>query len=91
MTHDGGAEWSQLAETLPDVPIRAVAIHPRRTELLYCGTEVGLFASEDGGATWSATNEGPANCSVDQLFWMDETLVSATHGRGMYRIDLSTV
>ncbi|MFF2509239.1 WD40/YVTN/BNR-like repeat-containing protein [Streptomyces sp. NPDC058067] len=91
VTHNGGAQWSQLAETLPDVPIRAVAIHPRRTELLYCGTEVGLFASEDGGANWSATNEGPTNCSVDQLFWMDETLVSATHGRGMFRIDLSAV
>ncbi|MGC0398125.1 photosystem II stability/assembly factor-like uncharacterized protein [Streptomyces sp. SAI-126] len=91
VTHDGGARWSRLAETLPDVPIRAVAIHPRRTELLYCGTEVGLYASEDRGVTWSATNEGPANCSVDQLFWMDETLVSATHGRGMFRIDLSTV
>ncbi|MET7699605.1 hypothetical protein, partial [Streptomyces sp. NPDC005485] len=91
VTHDGGARWTQLAQTLPDVPIRAVAIHPRRTELLYCGTEVGLFASDDGGVTWSATNEGPTNCSVDQLFWMDETLISATHGRGMFRIDLSTV
>ena len=91
VTRDGGARWTQLAETLPDVPVRAVAIHPRRTELLYCGTEIGLFASEDRGANWSATNEGPTNCSVDQLFWMDETLVSATHGRGMFRIDLSAV
>ena len=38
---------------------------------------------------WSPTNEGPTNCSVDDLFWMGETLVSVTHGRGMYRIDLA--
>ena len=63
----------------------------RASRLLYLGTEVGLFASEDGGATWSPTNEGPTNCSVDDLFWMGETLVCVTHGRGMFRIDLSGV
>jgi hypothetical protein len=50
-----------------------------------------VFASEDSGTTWSPANQGPTNCSVDDLFWMGETLVSVTHGRGMYRIDLSGV
>ncbi|QIB47832.1 WD40/YVTN/BNR-like repeat-containing protein [Streptomyces aureoverticillatus] len=91
VTTDGGAQWTNLATALPPAPIRAVAVHPRRTKLLYCGTEVGLFASENAGASWSPTNEGPANCSVDDLFWMDETLICVTHGRGMFRIDLSAV
>ncbi|MGY1579325.1 WD40/YVTN/BNR-like repeat-containing protein [Streptomyces sp. MN13] len=91
VTRDGGVEWTDLAATLPAVPVRALVLHPRRPRLLYCGTEVGLFASEDEGATWSPTNEGPTNCSVDDLFWMDETLVCVTHGRGMFRIDLSGV
>ena len=50
-----------------------------------------MFASEDGGATWSPTNEGPTNCSVDDLFWMNRALVCVTHGRGMFQIDLSQV
>lgn len=91
VTTDAGAAWADLATTLPRAPIRALAVHPRRTDLLYCGTEVGLFASEDAGASWSPTNEGPTNCSVDDLFWMDEVLVCVTHGRGMFRIDLSTI
>jgi hypothetical protein len=66
-------------------------VHPRDSRLVYVGCEVGVFASEDAGATWSPTNEGPTNCSVDDLFWMSETLVCVTHGRGMFRIDLSTV
>jgi hypothetical protein len=90
-TRDGGATWADLSATLPTAPVRALAIHPRRHELVYAGTEVGLFASEDAGATWSPTNEGPTNCSVDDLFWMDESLVSVTHGRGMFRADLSDV
>jgi photosystem II stability/assembly factor-like uncharacterized protein len=91
VTRDGGATWSDLSATLPTTPVRAVAVHPRRSGFVYAGTEVGLFASEDSGATWSPTNEGPTNCSVDDLFWMGETLISVTHGRGMYSIDLAGV
>jgi photosystem II stability/assembly factor-like uncharacterized protein len=91
VTSDGGAKWKDLSATLPAAPVRAIAVHPRRTEFVYVGTEVGVFASEDAGATWSPTNEGPTNCSVDDLFWMEETLVCATHGRGMFRIDLAGV
>jgi photosystem II stability/assembly factor-like uncharacterized protein len=91
VTRNGGGTWSDLSATLPTAPVRAVTMHPRHAGFVYAGTEVGLFASEDSGATWSPTNQGPTNCSVDDLFWMGETLVSVTHGRGMYRIDLSGV
>jgi hypothetical protein len=89
-TRNGGTTWSDLSATLPTAPVRAVAVHPRRTQFVYAGTEVGLFASEDSGQTWSPTNQGPTNCSVDDLFWMRESLISVTHGRGMFRIDLSS-
>lgn len=91
VTRDGGGTWNDLSATLPTAPVRAVTLHPRRAGFAYAGTEVGLFASEDSGSTWSPTNQGPTNCPVDDLFWMGETLISVTHGRGMYRIDLSGV
>lgn len=88
---DGGAKWSNIGNALPEAPVRSLAVHPRKTKFLYLGTEVGVFASEDSGATWGPTNEGPTNCSVDELFWMKEVLVCATHGRGMFTINLSGV
>lgn len=91
VTRDGGARWAALANGLPSAPVKGFAVHPRRTAFLYAGTEVGLFVSEDRGANWVAGNQGPANVAVDDLFWMGETLVCATHGRGMYRIDLRHV
>ena len=91
VTRDGGATWSNLGGNLPAAPVRAIAVHPRRNRFLYLGTEVGLFASEDAGASWSPTNEGPTNCSVEELFWMGETLVCATHGRGMFKINLAEI
>lgn len=91
VTRDGGGTWTDLSATLPTAPVRAVTMHPRRAGFVYAGTEVGLFASEDSGVTWSPTNQGPTNCPVDDLFWMGLTLISVTHGRGMYSIDLSHV
>ncbi len=90
-TTDSGATWRDISAPLPDVPIRTIAIHPARRAFLYAGSEVGIFASEDGGASWSPGNEGPTNCSVDELFWMNKKLVCATHGRGMFTIDLSAI
>lgn len=90
-TTDGGLNWSNLGSSLPEAPVRSLTVHPRISNFLYIGTEVGVFASEDGGGNWSATNEGPTNCSVEELFWMEETLVCVTHGRGMFQIDLSGI
>jgi hypothetical protein len=71
--------------------VRSIAIHPANSAFLYAGTEVGAFASADGGANWNAPQDGPANVSVDQLFWMGTKLVAATHGRGMFQTDVDAV
>jgi photosystem II stability/assembly factor-like uncharacterized protein len=82
---DSGATWNDISQGLPEAPMRSIVRHPTRPDYLYVGTEVGIFTSEDQGASWFATNNGPANVSVDQLFWYDDaTLVAATHGRGIF-------
>lgn len=91
-TTDGGATWSPAvgsgATQLPQVPVEALAIHPNRSQWLYAGTEVGLFTSEDGGATWSLPQDGPANVSVKELTWGGTTLYASTFGRGLYKADI---
>lgn len=88
-TKDGGSTWESIAAGLVEAPVRTIAIHPDNSELLYVGTEVGIYASEDGGATWAPTNQGPANCSVTNLFFVGKKLFATTYGRGMFAIDLS--
>ncbi|MCA1815892.1 MAG: hypothetical protein LC746_05690 [Acidobacteria bacterium] len=88
-TTDGGATWNSVGGALPEAPAQALAVHPANHNFIYLGTEVGVFASEDGGAHWSPTNEGPTSCSVTDLFWMGNDLVAVTHGRGMFKINLA--
>ena len=88
-TRDGGATWRSITANLPAAPIFDVKRHPTRAQWLYVATSVGIFTSEDGGASWSTTNEGPANIRVRELFWLDErTLGAATFGRGMYKVSV---
>jgi outer membrane protein assembly factor BamB len=84
-----GGTWSPLGAALPKAPIYCLAIHPQNPKWLYVGTECGIFASEDGGQTWTPTNEGPTNCPVYQLAWMGNSLCCASHGRGMFSVDLT--
>jgi hypothetical protein len=88
-TTNGGKDWTDIGISLPEAPVRGLAIHPRNSEFLYVGTGVGVFTSEDAGESWSPTNEGPTNCPIFDFFWMNETLVCVTYGRGMFQIDLS--
>ena len=77
---------TSIGSGLPPSPVRAIARHPTQTAWLYAGTEVGLFASENLGATWKTATDGPANVSVEDMTWQNgNTLIAATHGRGMFK------
>ncbi|MCO6437600.1 MAG: hypothetical protein J5J06_10970 [Phycisphaerae bacterium] len=96
-TKNDGTSWEDRSGTgdtaLPPVQVNTVRFHPADPTWVYVGTDLGVFASEDKGQTWSRTprygtvgHEGPANMEVSELFWQGGThLIAATHGRGMYR------
>jgi hypothetical protein len=86
---DGQLEWHDLSKGLPEVPFRTLAIHPRKSDYLYLGTEIGVLISGNGGKSWGPTSQAAIGCRVDELFWMEETLVAATHGRGIFRTNLA--
>ena len=85
-TANSGASWTDISHNLPQIPVNSIVIAPHDSNYLYLGTEVGIYASSDGGTSWSPNNDGPANVVVDEIFWVGEMLVAATHGRGMYAI-----
>ncbi|HMV96976.1 MAG TPA: S-layer homology domain-containing protein [Anaerolineales bacterium] len=92
-TTNGGSTWADItgsgATGLPSLPVRSLVIHPNDSNWLYIGTELGLFASSDGGATWGLPHDGPTNTPVDELFWMGTKLVAATYGRGLFTQEAS--
>ncbi|MFT5724512.1 MAG: photosystem II stability/assembly factor-like uncharacterized protein [Bacteroidia bacterium] len=85
----GNPTWTSQEGDLPDIPIRWAVLHPDDKGVCYLGTEAGVMMTLklDGSNTpWTSINTGLANLKVNMLRIrsIDNTLVAATHGRGIY-------
>ncbi len=88
-TADAGKSWQSVAGNLPaQGPVRLVREDPRNPDLLYAGTEAGLFVSLDRGGSWAKV-KGLPTVPVDDLavHERDRDVVIATHGRSLYVLD----
>jgi photosystem II stability/assembly factor-like uncharacterized protein len=91
-TTDYGATWLPLANDLPpDGPLHVIREDPRNQDLLYVGTEFGLFLSVDGGRQWHRFRNGLPTVAVNDVVVhpRDRELVIATHGRSIYVMDVA--
>jgi len=92
-TLNGGQSWASIDGIgfagVPDIPVHWITVRPCNPLQLYAATELGVFASDDGGATWEPSNDGLAHVVVESLDWRgDNELVAFTHGRGAFRTRL---
>jgi photosystem II stability/assembly factor-like uncharacterized protein len=89
-TTDYGQTWSSIKSDLPAKGyVHVVREDPKVKTLLYCGTELGVFASWDSGGHWvSIRNNIPAVAVRDIVVHpRDNDLIVATHGRGVFILD----
>jgi len=88
-TTDGGKSWRALTNGLPDEAyLFVVREDPRNLNLLYAGTERGLFVSFDGGQNWQRMpNLPPVPVHDIQFHPAMNDLVLGTHGRSIYVLD----
>jgi hypothetical protein len=78
--------WSAAGSGLPDCPVNAFVIDPVNPSSLYAGTDVGVYSSTDGGASWTPFTTGMPVVSVFGLSLQPTSRIlrAATHGRGMF-------
>jgi hypothetical protein len=90
-TTDGGKSWTNIAGNLPaKAYVQVVREDPKNTNLLYAGTENGLFASYNGGKDWLPLNlKNLPNVSVHDILVhpRENDLILATHGRSIWIFD----
>lgn len=97
-TADGGETWTPAdgsgATGIPDIPVHSIVVDPARRNVLYAGTDLGVFVSENSGATWAVANTGFAAVSTEHLevhvgSGGEETLFAFTHGRGAWKVRIN--
>lgn len=87
---DGGATWASLegAGFPAGIPVHVVQVDPGNARTLFVGTDFGVYASADGGASWSRYGAGLPLVAVRDL-WLgpDGTVLrAATYGRGVWEL-----
>jgi len=91
-TDDFGDTWTSIGAGLPDGTVYAFAQDRKNADLLFVGSEMGVFATLDGGKTWAPFGTGlpPYPIVHDLLIHPRENdLVVATHSRGIFVADIT--
>ena len=85
-----GKTWENITNNLPERNIlwRIVQDH-KKSDLMFLGTEFGIYCSLDGCATWTKLDGGFPNISVRDLAIQkrENDLIAGTFGRGIYILD----
>jgi hypothetical protein len=90
VTHDYGRTWSNAAGNLPaSGNVQVVREDPKNRNLLYAGTEFGLFVSLDAGKSWERFMTGYPVVRTDDILVhpRDGDLIVASHGRSIFIAD----
>ncbi len=91
-TKDLGQTWTDLSKFsggksqngFPDVATYSLVVMPHNPSEIWAGTEIGIFVSTDEGATWNLLQNGLPSVSVWDMKVVDDQVVIATHGRGVW-------
>ncbi len=93
VSNDYGATWQGLGSNLPAEPLNVVKEDPKKEDILYVGSDNGVYASFDMGKTFMSMSHQLPRVPVHDLAIQvrENELVVGTHGRSIYITKLDAV
>lgn len=94
VSDDYGATWKQLGKDLPNEPVNVIREDPKNENILYVGTDGGLYVSFDTGNSFMMWNAGlPKSVPIHDIAIQvrENEIVLGTHGRSLYIAKLDEV
>lgn len=90
---DFGRTFTAIVNNIPAGPINVVREHPTNPNVLFVGTDFGVYVSTNGGARWEVLGGNLPSTQVSDLQYVpqDNLIVISTYGRGMYALDASRI
>ena len=90
---DYGETWHSIVANLPAESVNVIGEDPTDPEILYLGTDLGVYASGDGGGGWHALSADLPTTPVHDLEVQPQAheLVIGTHGRSVFVLELDKV
>ncbi len=88
---DYGNTWKNISSNLPKSSINVIKEDPKNENLLYLGTDNGLFASFDNGNHWEDFQKNLPHVAIHDLVVQPNAkeLIIGTHGRSLYKANIA--
>jgi len=88
---DQGKTWHSIKSNLPDEMINVIREDPENPDILFLGTDLGVFISTTGGEDWFSLSSNLPTVAVYDLVIhpRDQKLIIGTHGRSTFILDIS--
>jgi photosystem II stability/assembly factor-like uncharacterized protein len=87
-TRDGGKHWVSITAGLPKNQfVNVVRGDPKQKDLLYAGTDWGVFVSFNDGESWQPLQLNLPAASVRDIVFGGNDVVVGTHGRAIWILD----
>jgi hypothetical protein len=96
-TDNLGESWTDISgysgtsAGFPDVAVYSLQVTDTIPETIWAGTEIGLFITEDKGKSWHYADNGLPAVSIWELKQKGNQVIAATHGRGVWSVNLDEV
>jgi hypothetical protein len=83
---NGGTSWTNISNSLPNLPANCITVQPGGNDALYVGTDLGVFYRDATMSEWVAINNGLPKVIVAELECKltSGKITAATHGRGLW-------
>lgn len=93
VSEDYGATWTKLGNDLPMEPINVVTEDPKKENIIYVGTDNGLYASFNMGKSFKVLDHNLPRVPVHDIVVQkrENELVIGTHGRSIYITKLDAI
>lgn len=93
VSEDYGATWTKLGNDLPLEPINVVTEDPKKENIIYVGTDNGLYASFNMGKSFKTLDHNLPRVPVHDIVVQkrENELVIGTHGRSIYITKLDAI
>ncbi len=84
----GFGSGEESSNGFPDVAVLSLLVLPHAENTIWAGTEIGIYVSEDNGASWSYSNFGLPAVAIWDMKTSGDEVVVATYGRGLWTLTI---
>ena len=93
ISRDFGDSWLSISNSLPAESINVIAEDPTNEDLLYVGTDLGVYVSLNRGQTWDSLSAKLPTTPVHDLevHPRDPEIVIGSHGRSVWVLNIESV